>query len=411
MGDDIETTFQAAIDAGKIDGAVICATDAEGRFVYNKALGQRTLLSGEKQPQQLDDVLFLASATKLITTIAALQCVEDGLLTLTGDVSSIAPDLASKHVMTGWSEDGETPLLEPAIRTITLEMLLTHSSGLTYDFMSPLLGKWSEKFNQLQENTTRGVEEAFKYPLGFQPGESWMYGTGLDWTGKIIERVTGGTLSEHMQKRICGPLGITDAQFWPITREDLRARMVDLNPGDPEGLGLAVAGSNGDMNKRNRGDFGGHGLYMPGSEYIKVLHSLLSNDGKMLKPATVEDMFKHHLSVNATAGHQAALARPGGDFFRLGTDPDVKVGHGLGGLLTLEDSKGWYGEGTLSWGGGLTLAWFIDRKNDMCGIGAIQSSLPWDRDAVTALKQTFRKGVYRERAVFEQQRGEGQETS
>lgn len=72
----------------------ICATDAEGHFVYNKALGQRTLLSGEKRPQQLDDVL--SSATKLVTAITALQCVEDGLLTLTGDLSSVTPELAAK---------------------------------------------------------------------------------------------------------------------------------------------------------------------------------------------------------------------------------------------------------------------------------------------------------------------------
>jgi CubicO group peptidase (beta-lactamase class C family) len=113
MADDIETSFQAAIDAGKINGVVICATDAEGRFVYEKALGERTLLSGEKRPQRLDDVLYLASATKLIATIAALQCVEDGLLTLTGDLSSVAPELAAKQVLTGFSDDGETPLLEP----------------------------------------------------------------------------------------------------------------------------------------------------------------------------------------------------------------------------------------------------------------------------------------------------------
>src|ERR1700759_5050475 len=124
MADDIETSFQAAIDSGKINGAVICATDAEGRFVYDKALGERTLLSGEKRPQQLDDVLFLASATKLITAVAAMQCVEDGLLTLTGDLSSVAPELAAKQVITGSSEDGQSFNLEPAARPITLEMLL-----------------------------------------------------------------------------------------------------------------------------------------------------------------------------------------------------------------------------------------------------------------------------------------------
>lgn len=146
MADDIETSYRAAIEAGKINGAIICATDAEGKFTYDKAIGERTLLSGEKKPQQLDDVLFIASATKLITTIAALQCVDDGLLTLTGDLSSIAPELSDKQIITGFSDDGETPLLEPAVGPITLEMLLTHTSGLTYHFLNPIVGKWQVKF-------------------------------------------------------------------------------------------------------------------------------------------------------------------------------------------------------------------------------------------------------------------------
>lgn len=402
MADDIETHFQAAIDAGKINGAVICATDAEGRFVYDKALGERTLLSGKKLPQQLDDVLYLASATKLIATIAALQCVEDGLLTLTGDLSSIAPELAAKQVITGFSEDGETPLLEPPAGPITLEMLLTHSSGIIYDFMNPLLTQWRKKFDPPEETTPRPVEEAFSYPLGFQPGTSWMYGPGLDWAGRIVERVTGGTLGEHMQRRICDPLGITDAQFYPVTREDLRARLVDLNPDDPDAGGRAVSGG-GDMNKRARGHFGGHGLFMPGDDYVKVLRSLLANDGKLLKPATVDDMFEHHLGPEATAGHQAALASPMGVFFRLGTEPGMKVGHGLGGLVMLEDVEGWYGDRTMTWGGGMTFAWFIDRKNDLCGVGAIQAALPSDGDEVAALKQTFRHDIYRKYAVWKKQ--------
>lgn len=403
MADDIETKFQAAIDAGKINGAVICATDAAGHFVYNKALGQRTLLSGEKVPQQLDDVLFLASATKLIATVAALQCVEDGLLTLTGDVSSIAPELAAKQVLTGFSDDGENPVLEPAVRPITLEMLLTHSSGTAYDFINPIVGKWNQKFNKFEEGKRRPVEESFCYPLAFQPGSSWMYGTGLDWAGRLVEKVTGRTLGEHVQQRICNPLGLNSAQFYPVTREDLRARMVDLNPDDPEGLGRAPLGGGGEVNKRTRGDFGGHGLFMPGADYVKVLHSLLANDGKLLKPATVDDMFEHHLSPEATAGHQAALVGPLGVFFRVGIDPGTKVGHGLSGVLLLEDVDGWYGERTLTWGGGLTQTWFIDRKNDLCGIGAVQAALPVDSQEVEVLKQTFRRDIYRKHSEWKRQ--------
>ncbi|CAI7664148.1 unnamed protein product [Penicillium viridicatum] len=372
----MDASFQSAIDAGKINGAVICATDAEGHFVYNKATGERTLLSGEKKPQQLDDVLCVASATKLFTTIAALQCVEDGLLTLDGDLSSIAPELAAKHVLTGFADDG-SPQLDPPAGPITLKMLLTHTSGTTYFFLNPMIAKWRSQFGNPENQEPRPVEDLFNYPLIFQP----------------VERVTGGTLLEFMQKRIFDPLGITDAQFYPVTREDLRARLVDLNPSDPGALGSAVVGG-GDINLRGRGDFGGHGLFLPGLDYVKVLRSLLANDGKLLNAAAVDNMFQQHLGPEAAASHKAALAGPIGPFFRVGTDPESKVGHGLGGLLTLEDVDGWFGERTLTWGGGLTLAWFIDRKNNLCGVGAIQAALPVDGDLMAELKQTFRRDIY-----------------
>jgi CubicO group peptidase (beta-lactamase class C family) len=404
MANDIETTFQAAIDAGKINGAVICATNADGRFVYDKALGERTLLSGEKRPQQLDDVLYLASATKLMATIAALQCVEDGLLTLTGDLSSIAPELASKQVLGGFSGDGDTPLLEPQASPITLEMLLTHSAGTPYHFLTPHVARWKEKFPSPLGDGRKSVEELYYYPLSFQPGTSWMYSSGLDWAGRIVERVTGLTLGERMQQRMFDPLGFDDAQFYPVTREGLRSRLVDLNPDDPGALGLAVVGGGATSgNSSTRGDFGGHGLFMSGPSYVKVLRSLLANDGKLLKPSTVDDMFQHHLSPQATAGHQAALASPMGVFFRVGVDPEIKLGYGLGGLLTLQDADGFYGEGTLTWGGGRTFTWFIDRKNGLCGIRAIQVALPFDNNAVETLKGTLAHDFYRKYGAWKEQ--------
>ncbi|KXG46237.1 Beta-lactamase-related protein [Penicillium griseofulvum] len=399
----METSFQAAIDAGKINGAVTCATDAEGNFVYNKAIGERTLLSGEKQPLQLDDVLYVASATKLITTIAALQCVEDGLLTLDGDLSSIAPELAAKQVLTGFAEDG-SPQLDPPARPITLKMLLTHSSGTCYHFLNPLVAKWRAQFADPDSEERRSVEEMFTYPLIFHPGDGWMYGPSLDWAGRVVERVTGGTLMEFMQKRIFDPLGISDAQFYPVTREDLRPRLVNLTPDDPDAVGSAVLGGGGEMNLRGRGDFGGHGLFIPGLDFVKVLRSLLANDGKLLNANTVDNMFQQHLTPEGAAGHQAALDNPAvGPFFRVGTELGAKVGHGLGGLVTLEDVDGWYGERTLTWGGGLTLAWFIDRKNNLCGVGALQAKLPVDGDLMAELKQIFRKDIYHKYATWKGQ--------
>ncbi|KAJ5933328.1 beta-lactamase [Penicillium verhagenii] len=399
MNDDIETSIHGAIQNGKIHGAVICATNSDGSFVFNESFGTRTLLSGETQPQQLDDVLFLASATKLLATISALQCVDDGLLSLDQDLSSVAPDLAVKQVLNGFTEDGERPLLESACRPITMKMLLTHSSGLAYHFLNPIIAQWRGQYAG-SETDRRTVEELFCYPLIFQPGDGWMYGPGLDWAGRIVERVTGCTLGERMQKRIFDPLGITGGQFYPVTRENLRARLIDLNPSDPEALGRAVLGGGGDMNTRTIGDFGGHGYFLPGTDFVRVLQSLLTNDGKLLKTVTLESMFQNHLSSPAMASHTNALDGPAGPFFRVGTDPGMKVGHGLGGLLTLEDVDGWYGKHTLTWGGGLTLSWFIDRQNDLCGICAIQAALPVDGETVASLKQTFRRDIYRKHIAW-----------
>ena len=413
----IEAAFEAAIASGKIKGAVICVANADGSFVYDRAIGTRTLLSGETRPQRLDDMLYLASATKLITTIAALQCVEGGLLTLNDDELSAkaAPELADKAVLTGTTND-DTPQLEPATRPITLEMLLTHTSGVAYDFLVPELARWRQQNDPapLPEGARRPVEEAFNYPLLFQPGSGWMYGPGLDWAGRIVERVTGGTLGDHVRRRICGPLDIdpADAQFYPVQGDAVRARLVDLNPDDPECLGRAVLGGGGDMNLRSQGDFGGHGLFMTGADYAKVLRSLLVNDGKLLRPETVDDMFRDRIFVGGSAAaakselaasYRAAMNGPTGVFFRVGTDPGARVGYGLGGLLTLDDVDGWYGAGTLTWGGGISFVWFIDRKNGLCGVGAVQPALPVDMAVVDDLKQTFRHDIYRKFAAWKEE--------
>ena len=406
MTQDIETSFQTAVNAGKINGAVLCATDSRGRFTYSEAIGKRTLLSGEEVPQQLDDVLYLASATKIVTTIAALQCVDDGLLTLDGDLSSIVPELTGKKVLIDLPKDHEEPILETPIQAITLKMLLTHSSGIVYDFLNSNTSDWRKRFDSDQDEGQRPVEDAFKYPLAFQPGTNWMYGPGLDWAGRIVEKVTGQTLGQHMQQRICAPLDINSGHFYPVTRDDLRARLVDLNPQDPNAFGRAVVGGGDGGNKRSQGDFGGHGLFISGDDFLKVLHSILVNDGKLLKSATVDSMFEHHLSKEATIGHRDALISPMGVFFRVGIDSETKAGHGLGGLLTLEDANKWYGERTLTWGGGLTLTWFIDRKKDLCGVGAVQAKLPdFDGETVAALKQTFRRDIYRKHDIWKEEQG------
>lgn len=95
-----------------------------------------------------DTTFWIASCTKLLTTIAAMQCVEKGQLTLDGDVSSILPEWKSPQILTGFDKDTGEPQITQATNKITLRQLLTHSSGLSYDFISPDILKWREWRNE-----------------------------------------------------------------------------------------------------------------------------------------------------------------------------------------------------------------------------------------------------------------------
>lgn len=90
-----------------------------------------------------DTTFWVASCTKLLTTISALQCVEAGQLDLDEDVSTILPEWKQPEILNGFDDAGE-PQLSKATKPITLRQLLTHSSGMGYDFLSPSLRRWRE---------------------------------------------------------------------------------------------------------------------------------------------------------------------------------------------------------------------------------------------------------------------------
>ena len=410
---DIEARFKLATETNKILGAIVCASNADSSFTYSSAIGERTLLSGEKKPQQLDDVLCLGMGGSLITAIAALQCVEAGHLSLTGDLSTIAPELASKRVLTGFTkpdkDSGEkpVPLLESASKPITLEMLLTHSSGLVYDFLSDSVGRWCREFNpkgKADPDQRLTVEETYDYPLAFQPGSDWMVGPGYNWAGRIIDRVTGQILGDYVQEHIFTPLGISGAQFYPVTRKDLQSRQVDRNPDDPDGYGSAVLGGGGAANKASKGHFAESGLFMTAPDFTKVLRSILANDGKLLRHATVEDMFKDHLAPAAEEGLGRILVGSMGPLFAAyPAAKETKSSHGLGGIVTKEDVDVFCAEGTLTWGAAMSVVWFIDRKTDLCGFASFQASVaPGGNRFVPGLKDVFRRDIYVKHAAWKE---------
>jgi CubicO group peptidase (beta-lactamase class C family) len=122
-----EQRVEKACKDHEIPGLVMVAGDREGKFYYEKAIGNRSLKDGNPDPMPLDAVMWLASCTKLITAVAVMQCVEKGLLKLDDDVSTILPELKDMDVLVGFENGAhgkEKPILKKNSKVITLRYVL-----------------------------------------------------------------------------------------------------------------------------------------------------------------------------------------------------------------------------------------------------------------------------------------------
>lgn len=124
--------------------------------------------------------------TKLMTSVAALQCVESGKVQLDQDVRPLLPGIGKYGVITGFDDEKNTAVLKPEDTPITLRMLLCHTSGHEYGWLNPLLGKWRASLNE-QPWLGPTVADKCTLPLVFAPGTGFAYGGGHDWAGKVCD--------------------------------------------------------------------------------------------------------------------------------------------------------------------------------------------------------------------------------
>jgi CubicO group peptidase (beta-lactamase class C family) len=272
---------------------------------------------------QLDTVMWVASFTKLMTSICCMQCVfppclppfpsrpltitrlvERGLVSLDDSVYKHIPELESFKLITGVDSTGK-PTEEKNPTPITLRHLLTHSSGLTYDYMHPSNIAWLT-YHKKQPSKSPKILERFNCPLVFAPGTAWAYGPSLDYAGLLVERITGKTLEAYTQTHIWGPLGVKDATFFLSSRPDMKDRLADQTARNADG-GLEYHADampwQDDAGNEVSDCMGGQGVFTTAEEYAKVLKAVLTNDTneKLLKKATLEEFFKPQLSGESRA--------------------------------------------------------------------------------------------------------------
>jgi CubicO group peptidase (beta-lactamase class C family) len=369
----IDEVLRSGIDRRKIPAVVAMASTARETF-YSGAFGVR---DGGGTPVTTQSIFQIMSMTKAVTTVAALQLVEQRKVTLEEPVAKHLPKLEKLDVLEGFDSAGK-PILRPSKTPITLRQLLTHTSGLCYNI-------WDEnafKYTPFTTPTTVG-------PLMFEPGARWQYGQGCDWAGRLVEAISGMTLEDYFQAKIFRPLGMQDTSY--IMTADKFDRMVT---GWTRPVGGPLQPNARVMPKPPTTFNGGGGLYSTTADYTRFMQMILRKGQDILRPKTVESMMVNQIG-SATAGKMRSFIPA------VSADVDMQPGATekwtLGFLLNPTPYRGGRAAGSLAWAGLYNTFYWIDPKSSLCAVILMQFSPFVDKEAMGMLND-FEQAVYARRA-------------
>ena len=372
----IVQVLQREVDRGRLPGAVALVA-RHGQVVLHEAVGQQDPKSGT--PMALDSIFRIYSMTKPIVSVAVMQLMERGQLLLSDPVAKHLPEFAGVQV--GHFE-GDTLHLRAPRRAPTVQDLLSHTSGLTYEILgsAPIQRMYAEAKLGSRDRTNAEFSRALAHmPLMFEPGSIWAYSRATDLLGALVEAVSGQTLGVFLQENILGPLGMVDTGF--SVPPEQQHRIAEAFAHDPDG-GTQMPLI--DVRKVPRMEAGGMGLASTAQDYARFVQCLC-NGGQLLgqrvlSTASVQLMTSDHLG-----GLGQQTTERSGDMLGRGT------GFGLGfsvrmhpGLETLPGSVGLY-----SWGGIAGTTFWVDPVHDFFAI--LMAQAPNQRDY---FRPMFRNLVY-----------------
>lgn len=377
-----------------------------GKIVYSKTSGFTSVLP-DAAPITLDSTFVLASCTKIITSIAALQCVERGLVTLDEPIDKYLPELVKLPLLTT-----ETPLaplgpgangapqdladisfkLGPVRNKITLRQLLTHTSGVSYDILDPRIQAWRQSRGEVPKAMSGNILEGFSTPLVHEPGSSWCYGGGCDWAGLLVGRLNKTTLGQFLEENMFRPLGMKNTTFHLEKAEHVRENLVDMSVRAGAEAGGLVSGDNG-LPALVQDEIGGGGLYSTVPDFLKAVGDLISDKPKLLKPETIDLLFTPQLDVGGEP-FRAINAMGWRMWGHWLSDPDFKLNHGMGSALVTEDAKiSGAPKGTLTWAGYSGPIWEVNRERGLAWFYATQV-LPFGDVESGKRAEAFGKAVF-----------------
>jgi CubicO group peptidase (beta-lactamase class C family) len=343
-----------------------------GQVVHAEQVGFRDQEAG--LPLTADTIFRIYSMTKPIVSTALMMLHEEGRFQLEHPVAQYLPAFGATKVR---ADDGA---LVEQVRPMQIRDLLTHTSGLTYDFMvdNPVAQMYREA--RIMNDATRSLEavidELATLPLAFQPGTRWHYSVGIDVAARLVEVISGQPLGEFLRRRLFDPLGMTDTGFGvPAAKLDRLSAMYGLPDliGEDYSAVQLVEAALGGFNERidvsatyptDTPDVfvrGGLGLFATAADYMRFAQ-MLANGGaldgeRLLGRKTLELMHSNHLRPELLPLELLGQTNPG-------------MGFGLGSRVVLDVAQtgGTGSVGEYGWAGAAKTYYWVDPSEDLVGV-------------------------------------------
>jgi len=356
-GTAIDTALRGGVERKDVPGVVALLTDRK-RVLYQGAFGVADVATG--RAVSADALFRIASMTKPITSVAAMQLVEQGRFGLDDPVEKYLPEFANLKVFESFDAASGVYRLRPAARPPTVRHILTHTSGLGYPFTSAILRDFKPQ---------AGESYPFGGPLLFDPGERWHYGTSTDVVGKLVEKVSGQKLEDYFRAHIFAPLQMSDTSY--NVPQEKGSRLVAAQQRAGERMDGAIVLQTPQPALTIAEPIGGGGLASTASDY-----------GRFMR-------MQNHIGAVSVPALRTALPRSA-DFSFISDGRDK---WGLGFLIAADQVPGRRSPGSLSWGGINNTYFWIDPGRGIAGVILMQY-LPFADAKALALYDAFERAAY-----------------
>ena len=349
--EDFEAYLKKEIKTSKAAGIEVLI-NLKGQNVWHKSFGFSSLK--DNRPLEKNSIYYIQSMTKPIMSVAIMQLIEKGKLSLDDYASDYYLPLKKLRVI----KDMNTGIHGPTVNAkepITIRHLLTHTAGLSHGLEENKFDQqlfklmYNDLFDPAEYNILEErVDKLMQVPLIGQPGEQWYYSAAPDILALILQRITGQSIDSYLRENIFDPLSMSDTGYNVDENQQHRIMQVHFNTDDGN-----LVNSHVQVPPSGNTVYGGtHGIFSSTEDFLKfckmILNKGIHNGKRILKEDTVALMLKNH--VGNLIGQSRGFGLGFGVLYDTSKDPSPA------------------NTGQIYWGGYFKTHFFIDPKEELIGI-------------------------------------------